>query len=580
MKIRILIVIAFQLFVLSGNAQVLFTYGNHAVSADEFLRSYTKNNNDTLSTDRLSAMRNYLSVFINSRLTIQEAYNQKIDEQETVKRDIESFREQLSEKYMADPVEVKKLKDEAFLRSQKAIHVQHIFIGFKRDVDVPDTAEAYQKMQLILTELKKGVSFSALAVKYSDDPAAKTTAGDLGYVSVFGLPYAVETLVYALPVGGVSSVYRSNAGFHLFKKIEEKKAPGYLKMQQILLSNSPDADSAYHERQRLLADSLYKLLKAGKSFDELASNFSTDNSSVLNNGVLPEITVGTYDPVFEKNAWSLDADGKISKPFETAYGFHILKRISLRPAVTDSLNENFISELQQKLMADNRWKAARDKFIAGVRKKIGAAAQNLSDAELLSFYRAHLEDYNNEFNKQITEIKEGSLYFELMQKEVWSRVAEDSVGMEAYFNAHKEKYKWGSSASLVHFYCANETIASTIYKQMQKAPLNWRKYADAFGDKVMTDSSRVPFETIPNKDIRANFLSTITKDPNDFSASFYYVFKLHPPGESRKYEDAKGLVMNDYQAVMEAKWNDELKIKYPVTINEDVLKKLVANYKN
>ena len=579
MKIRTLIVFAFLLFVVSGDAQVLFSYGNHQVSADEYLRSYSKNNNDSTNTDRLASMRNYLSVFINSRLTIQEAYNRKIDEQETVRRDVESFREQLSEKFMADPIEVTRLKDEAFFRSQKAIHVQHIFISFKRDVDVPDTVAAYQKVQTILSELKKGISFGALAEKYSDDPNGKQNAGDLGFITVFSLPYAMENLVYSLPVNSVSSIYRSNAGYHLFKNLEVKKAPGYLKLQQILLSNTPEKDAAYHERQRQLADSLYKLLKAGKSFDELASNFSTDNSSVLNNGVLPEITVGTYDPTFEKNAWALDADGKISKPFETAYGFHILKRISLRPIITDSTNDNFKSELQQKLINDNRWKNSRAGFIAAVRKRIGSAVNNLSDDEVLNFYRAHLEDYNEEFNRQITEIKEGSLYFELMQKEVWSRVADDSIGMEAYFNANKTNYKWDASASLVHFYCSNESIANTVYKQMQKSPLQWRAYADAYGDKVMTDSSRVSFDNISKKDIRANYLSPITKDPNDFSASFYYVFKLYPAGENRKYDDAKGLVMNDYQAIMESKWYDGLRAKYPVTINEDLLKKLALNYK-
>jgi peptidyl-prolyl cis-trans isomerase SurA len=39
----------------------------------------------------------------------------------------------------------------------------------------------------------------------------------------------------------------------------------------------------------------------------------------------------------------------------------------------------------------------------------------------------------------------------------------------------------------------------------------------------------------------------------------------------RGYQDAKGLVINDYQTILEDKWNEALRKKYPVTIDQKVL---------
>ena len=48
----------------------------------------------------------------------------------------------------------------------------------------------------------------------------------------------------------------------------------------------------------------------------------------------------------------------------------------------------------------------------------------------------------------------------------------------------------------------------------------------------------------------------------------------YPAGEQRNFSDARGLVINDYQLVLEKKWLDQLRKKYPVKVNETVLKSM------
>lgn len=75
---------------------------------------------------------------------------------------------------------------------------------------------------------------------------------------------------------------------------------------------------------------------------------------------MPDISVGKYDPAFEKVLWSLPKDGAVSKPFLTTHGWHILKRNSLKPVVTDINDKSYLQDLQSKIMADARWKSSKD----------------------------------------------------------------------------------------------------------------------------------------------------------------------------------------------------------------------------
>ena len=41
--------------------------------------------------------------------------------------------------------------------------------------------------------------------------------------------------------------------------------------------------------------------------------------------------------------------------------------------------------------------------------------------EMLNYYRDHLEDFNKEFRSQMAEFKDGNIFFEIMQQEVWNQ---------------------------------------------------------------------------------------------------------------------------------------------------------------
>ena len=64
-----------------------------------------------------------------------------------------------------------------------------------------------------------------------------------------------------------------------------------------------------------------------KNFSDLAKKYSDDKSSSIKGGELPWFGINRMTPPFEKVAFEIDSIGEFSKPFETQYGWHIVKLI-------------------------------------------------------------------------------------------------------------------------------------------------------------------------------------------------------------------------------------------------------------
>ncbi|MFN2440196.1 MAG: peptidylprolyl isomerase, partial [Chitinophagaceae bacterium] len=176
--------------ILMATSQTLFTYGNDKVSVQDFLKAYEKNNPDAARIKNAKELREYLDLYIASRLKIKEAKARGYDTLQRLVDDLQNLRAQIMPSYLNDEQGIKKLVEEAFTRSQKDIHLQHIFIA----IDEADTTAASRKAKEAYKKLLVGENFAQIAKKYSDDPSVKHNGGNIGYVTVFTLPYELENL--------------------------------------------------------------------------------------------------------------------------------------------------------------------------------------------------------------------------------------------------------------------------------------------------------------------------------------------------------------------------------------------------
>ena len=635
-------------------SQTLFTYGAQKVDKKEFERAFSKNNPS--NELKKESIQEYLDLFINFKLKVQAARDLKLDTLSNQKADLLNFRRQIESGFMTEEKTINALVKEAFERSQKDLHIAHIFIpfdpGFISNPAVnymankqADTSKAYQAIQKAFDELKAGADFSAVARKYSLDPAVNANKGDIGFITVFSLPYELENIAYGLPVGRFSVPYRSMSGYHIIKKIEERPAFGKMKAAQILLTFTPNSGPEEKQQLKRLADSLYGALQKGSAFDALARQFSTDRTGYLTGGVMPDFGIGRYEREFEDAAFGLQHNGDISRPIETAFGIHIIKRLGRVPASLDPSQAKAL--FRDEVMQDSRMQVANHLFDLEVLKLIEYRKAPLDEKalwqatdsfilrnsvvpvkninantilfsfaklnkkaadwfpyartikttspefaklpfrELLNkfaietgreYYRNHLEDYNAEFRAQLNEFKEGNLLFEVMERQVWSKAAADSSGLRAFYNRNRDKYQWGPSADAIFFTTSNRETAIDVRKNIKGIAEHWRMQSDLSNGKVIADSGRFELSQIPlakNQEMNAGSMSPLIVNDQDSTATFVYVIKTYADSARRSFEEARGLVINDYQTELEKKWIAILKRKYPVKMNQAVFQSLI-----
>jgi peptidyl-prolyl cis-trans isomerase SurA len=624
-------------------AQSLFTIDGTGINKEEFLKAYNKNNNEGKPTER--SYRDYLELYIRYKLKVRAAYDMQLDTLATQKTELQNFRAQVADNYLKDEASLDKLVKEAFTRGQHDIHLAHIFIAIPKISPVIDTAaraeSAYEKAMNAYNALKKGKKFNETALAYSDDPSVKSNGGDIGYITVFTLPYELESLAYATAPGQFSRPYRTKAGFHIFKNLGERRALGRMKVAQILLSFPPSATAAVQLSVRQKADSIYGLLAKGADFATLAKTYSGDNLSYQTGGELPEFGIGKYDSSFETAAFALDRDGAFTRPIPSIYGYHIIKRIYRKPFPVQLDAEN-ATLLKQQVQNDPRIEISRKalfnkiaqqaNFQRGSWSETGlwaftdsailntglpsfrdisrstvlfsfgqqsytakgwldyaramrsqrSGAGSRTDKELfdlymermaLEYYRNHLEDYNKDFAFQLTEFREGNLLFEIMQRKIWDKASADSTGLRNYYEAHKDKYWWDSSADALLFTCNNQKKADELRASLTTNPENWRPLTDSAGASVQADSGRYETAQIPTAS-KIKFTPRLFTPPvtnkADNTVSFAYILQVYNERAPRNYRDARGFVINDYQTFLEDQWIAALKKKYPIKIEESV----------
>jgi peptidyl-prolyl cis-trans isomerase SurA len=124
--------------------------------------------------------------------------------------------------------------------------------------------------------------------------------------------------------------------------------------------------------------------------------------------------------------------------------------------------------------------------------------------------------------------------------------------------------------------------AKTFSDELKKSPSSWHNLLGSYEEKIAADSSRFELGQIPNpakQNLQAGTITNPVVNKADNTASFAYVVRNYTKTEPRSFADARGLAINDYQIELEKNWVEQLKKKYPVSINEAVLNNLIKNKK-
>ena len=354
MKISRLLIFVFliaPIFLVAQSKEVLFTIDNHPYYTDEFVRVYNKNL-DLVKDDSQKDLDKYLELFLGYKLKVEKANKVGLQNGTAYQNELKSYRNQLSKNYLNDSKVTNELVHEAYDRLQQEVRASHILVLVEEGASPQDTLKAFNKMMDIRKRLDAGEDFIKVAQQFSEDPSVKENNGDLGYFSAFRMVYPFENAAFKTPVGKVSKPFRTRFGYHIIKVVDKRVNRGEVTVAHIMIVKPNVPDAAQHEKAKATIEDIYKKIQQGESFESLAQQFSEDKSSAGKGGVLQRFGSGQLSSEeFENVAFSLVKKDDISAPFQSQFGWHIVKLIDKFPVRS---YDEMKTELEEKIRKDER----------------------------------------------------------------------------------------------------------------------------------------------------------------------------------------------------------------------------------
>jgi peptidyl-prolyl cis-trans isomerase SurA len=178
--------------------------------------------------------------------------------------------------------------------------------------------EAKRKLADLRERLMRGEDFSTLAKKYSEEPAAQQSGGDLGWVGRGAMVPAFEAMAFKLKKGEISQPFESPFGFHIMQLVDRRGNEYHSK--HILLFANPSSEDINRAEKYL--DSLRRqIVRDSIRFDDAAKKYSDDKGTKDRGGFFTDSDGGTkisikeIDPVIYFTIDTMKV-GHISQPIK------------------------------------------------------------------------------------------------------------------------------------------------------------------------------------------------------------------------------------------------------------------------
>lgn len=607
---------------------VLMKINGDNVTLSEFEYLYHKNNQQQIEKESLEQ---YVERFKIYKLKVADAKAAGIDTTAAFRSEFGKYRNDLSQPYMTDSATLLRFAHEAYDRKLREVETVHIMLPLTTD----GTSEA--KADSLRNCILNGEDMGDLAVKYSIDRSAKHNRGNLGYITAGRFPYSFEFMAYTTPIGEISKPFATDFGIHIVKPLADRPTRGEVLVEHILKLFPRGANDSAKAATRVKIDSIYKVVKGGADFEEIARKHS-DDGSARNGGRLNWFGSGMMVPEFEATSFALQK-GEISEPIATQYGWHIIKKLDSRGVKPfEELKEGLLNNIA----ADDRNTQAREAKLASLKKEyklrenakflamveadskdafdsltvekikgykceafsfaktkvmaseVGARLKHkmktskmtaveyvtkvMRDMEremLLEYEKDMLPKKHADYANLLNEYYNGMLLFEISNRNVWEKANRDKKGLEQFFQANKAKYAW-SKPRFKGFviYTTNDSVEALVKDQLKT--LGGDTIYSALRKQFKRDVriEQLLVEQGENAVVDNLVFGGPAAQPKDKRFKCYFLHTGRVIEQPEEAADVRGAVTSDYQTELENQWVTALKQKYPIKVNEKVLKQV------
>ena len=225
--------------------------------------------------------------------------------------------------------------------------------------------------------------------------------------------------------------------------------------------------------------------------------------------------------------------------------------------------------------------------------------QDWVEKSCINLEDSRLEEKYPEFAAIMQEYRDGILLFDLMDQKVWGKAVQDSVGLKQYYELTKDTYQWSERVDATVYTCLNSEISKRIRKllsstsnvrlltskELSLLSLGKGEYTLSAEDILTVFNNQNPlnlqiesakFSKGDNKHLDTSLWKVgLTKNEiNEGVVTFADIYEVLDPS-IKSLDEAKGQVISNYQDYLESFWIKELELRYPVSINQEVLNSII-----
>ncbi|MDE6649750.1 MAG: peptidylprolyl isomerase [Muribaculaceae bacterium] len=410
---------------------------------------------------------------------------------------------------------------------------------------VPPTATAEQQAaaKASIDSIYNAVSadpskFEDLARELSDDKGSGRQGGKLSWFGAGMMVEPFDSASFALQINEISRPVRSQYGWHVIRKLDAKGPATLEEMKPMLLKRIGNAqDDRYSLVEKNLIEKLAKKHKGilnQKNIDALCS----------------DVVVNGLDSAWYAGALDVSGTGALE-----------IAKIGKRNI---SLAE-WAASVRPVVIPDG------DVAASELRRYISQYFENQLKSTEYDWLYANEPDYKNLLN----EYREGSLLYEASLREVWDKASKDNDGLNSYFNAHRADYTWTKPhVKGILVQAINDSVADAVRTALKDVSddNSLKAVRKQFTGKASME--RILMEEGQNAMIDNLMFGGDPVKPNNKKYTVYFIYDPRLLDNPEVMTDVKSLVTSDYQNQLESDWVEKLKARYPVKINEKVLKKV------
>jgi peptidyl-prolyl cis-trans isomerase SurA len=421
------------------------------------------------------------------------------------------------------------------------VKVAHIFIRTPETMGDEQKAKAYEKAQMLYDSIQAGTDFRQLAINHSEDPGSAKNGGEIPFFGTGRMIPEFENVAFALEEAGeCSQPFKSFYGWHIVKLLDKKGIGSYEEMEPSLQEQINRGDRGKHRTERYISKlkEEYGYEAYPESLDPVYA--AADSSLIFGQWEAGELTYLSTDLI------------KIGE-----------KQVNTGEFVDYIVNKQ------------NRGKSRDPKSY------VDDLFKEFSNEVILDYEESNLPVKYPEFRYIYEEYHDGILLFDIMDQQVWSKAVSDTLGLEAFHNAHRNDYMWPSRTDALLVTCMEGSDVAGVLKAQKK--ITRGKLDEEALNAIYCANDTIPcisltellVEEGENEMVDARNGSSgpgpLVQEEN--TSSFVIIKKVRSP-EPKKLDEARGQITSDYQTYLEEEWIKVLKEKYPVEVDRSLLSRI------